>query len=207
MPPVCQASGRLLLQAALRPSGPRALDAVLPQGRTDERLTSRRDFRALLRRGGVDILQPDVSVTGLGELVKVCHPGEAHDVAVVPHCSDGPVSPAASPQVSGVALNVPPHEQGLGLHCNTGCAGLPRGEMADYLLGPAPLVPVDGAVALPAGRAPASRATRRRCVPGTASGATPMRGGAIRTGGSRSGDGRRAAPVSPARSSGARHPG
>ncbi|WP_374210440.1 enolase C-terminal domain-like protein [Streptomyces sp. CL12-4] len=143
----------------------------------------------MLRRGGVDILQPDVSVTGLGELVKVCHPGEAHDVAVVPHCSDGPVSPAASPQVSGVALNVPPHEQGLGLHCNTGCAGLPRGEMADYLLGPAPLVPVDGAVALPAGRAPASRATRRRCVPGTASGVTPMRGGAIRTGGSRSGDG------------------
>lgn len=119
---------------------------------TGERLTSRWDFRSLLQRGGVDIIQPDVSVTGLGELAKICHLAETYDVAVVPHCPNGPVSLAASLQVAAVCLNVPLHEQSLGLHYNTGYEGLPRGEMADYLVDSAPLVPVDGALAVPAGQ-------------------------------------------------------
>ncbi|WP_348273532.1 galactonate dehydratase [Streptomyces sp. B146] len=118
---------------------------------TGERLTSRWDFRTLLERGGVDILQPDVSVTGLSELARICHLAEAHDVAVVPHCPNGPVSLAASLQVAAACLNVPLHEQSLGLHYNTGHGGLPRGEMADYVRDPAPLTPVDGALAVPAG--------------------------------------------------------
>ncbi|UOG84488.1 galactonate dehydratase [Streptomyces sp. CB09030] len=118
---------------------------------TGERLTSRWDFRTLLERGGVDILQPDVSVTGLSELARICHLAEAHDVAVVPHSPNGPVSLAASLQVAAACLNVPLHEQSLGLHYNTGHGGLPRGEMADYVRDPAPLTPVDGALAVPAG--------------------------------------------------------
>ncbi|MBZ6176197.1 galactonate dehydratase [Streptomyces olivaceus] len=118
---------------------------------TGERLTSRWDFRTLLERGGVDILQPDVSVTGLSELARICHLAEAHDAAVVPHCPNGPVSLAASLQVAAACLNVPLHEQSLGLHYNTGHGGLPRGEMADYVRDPAPLTPVDGALAVPAG--------------------------------------------------------
>ncbi|MGW4570789.1 hypothetical protein [Streptomyces tendae] len=37
-------------------------------------------------------------------------------------------------------------------HYDTGHEGLPRGEMADCLLDSAPLVPVDGALAVPAGQ-------------------------------------------------------
>ncbi|MGH3658429.1 MAG: galactonate dehydratase, partial [Micromonosporaceae bacterium] len=118
---------------------------------TGERLTSRWEFRQLLNRGGVDILQPDVSLTGLTELVKICHLAEAYDVAVVPHCPNGPVSLAASLQVASACLNVPLHEQSLGMHYHSGYEGLPAGEMFDYLTDPGPLRPVDGALAVPDG--------------------------------------------------------
>lgn len=111
---------------------------------TGERLTSRWEFRELLRHGVVDILQPDVSLTGLFELEKICRMAEAFDVPVVPHCPNGPVSLAASLQVAAVCLNVPLHEQSLGLHYNTGYAGLGSAEMGDYLVDPGPLSPVDG---------------------------------------------------------------
>ncbi|WP_326794198.1 galactonate dehydratase [Streptomyces sp. NBC_01808] len=117
---------------------------------TGERLASRWEFRGLLQRGGVDILQPDVSLTGLGELAKICRMAEAFDVAVVPHSPNGPVSLAASLQVASACLNVPLHEQSLGIHYNTGYAGLPRGEMADYVPDPAPLTPTAGTLAVPA---------------------------------------------------------
>lgn len=116
---------------------------------TGERLASRWEFRGLLQRGGVDILQPDVSLTGLGELAKICRMAEAFDVAVVPHSPNGPVSLAASLQVASACLNVPLHEQSLGIHYNTGYAGLPRGEMADYVPDPAPLTPTAGTLAVP----------------------------------------------------------
>lgn len=118
---------------------------------TGERLTSRWEFRGLLERGGVDVLQPDVSLTGLHELAAVCRLAEAYDVAVVPHCPNGPVSLAASLQVASACLNVPLHEQSLGLHYHSGYAGLPAGEMSDYLTDPVPLTPVDGALPVPTG--------------------------------------------------------
>lgn len=118
---------------------------------TGERLTSRWDFARLLEGRAVDIIQPDVSLTGLFELEKICRMAEAYDVAVVPHCPNGPVSLAASLQVAACAVNVPMHEQSLGLHYNRGYAGLPPAEMHDYLADPAPLTPVNGTLPVPSG--------------------------------------------------------
>lgn len=118
---------------------------------TGERLTSRWEFRKLLEAGGVDVLQPDVSLTGVSELARICHLAEAYDVAVVPHCPNGPVSLAASLQVASSCLNVPMHEQSLGLHYHAGYEGLASAEMLDYLVDPAPLTPHRGSLAVPTG--------------------------------------------------------
>jgi galactonate dehydratase len=117
---------------------------------TGERLTSRWEFRTLLTEGVVDVLQPDVSLTGLFELEKICRMAECFDVAVVPHCPNGPVSPAASVQVAACAVNVPLHEQSLGIHYNTARAGA-SAELTDYLRDPAPLTPHAGYLDIPAG--------------------------------------------------------
>lgn len=111
---------------------------------TGERLTSRLEFARLLERRVVDVVQPDVSLTGLFELEKICRMAEAYDVAVAPHCPNGPVSLAASLQVALCAGNVVIQEQSLGLHYNRGYAGLPPAEMHDYLVDPEPLTPRDG---------------------------------------------------------------
>jgi len=118
---------------------------------TGERLLTREAFARMLSRGGVDVIQPDVSLTGLFELEKLCRMAEAYDVAVAPHCPNGPVSLAASLQVACCAGNVVIQEQSLGLHYHAGYSGLPRGEMFDYLADPRPLTPADGALARPSG--------------------------------------------------------
>lgn len=118
---------------------------------TGERLVHRTQFRELFRHGVVDIVQPDVSLTGIFELAKIAHMAEAYDVAVAPHCPNGPVSLAASLQVGFATANVVVQEQSVGLHYNQGYAGLPAAEMFDYLLDPAPLQPVDGHLALNSG--------------------------------------------------------
>lgn len=118
---------------------------------TGERLLTPEAFARLLAGGGVDIVQPDVSLTGLFGMEKLCRMAEAYDVAVAPHCPNGPVSLAASLQVACCAGNVVICEQSLGLHYHQGYAGLPRGEMPDYLTDPSVLTPVDGALARPAG--------------------------------------------------------
>lgn len=118
---------------------------------TGERLLTREAFARLLSGAAVDIIQPDVSLTGLFELEKLCRMAEAYDVAVAPHCPNGPISLAASLQVASCAGNVVIQEQSLGLHYHQGYAGLPPGEMFDYLSDPAPLAPVDGVLARPTG--------------------------------------------------------
>jgi len=141
------------------PLGPGFEDA-LPQlarltGRTPiatgERLTSRQEFARLLEQRVVDVIQPDVSLTGLFELEKICRMAEAYDVAVAPHCPNGPVSLAATLQVDACAGNVVLQEQSLGLHYNLGYAGLAAAEMHDYLRDAAPLTQQDGSLAVPAG--------------------------------------------------------
>jgi len=118
---------------------------------TGERLLTRTAFLRLLEQRAVDVIQPDVSLTGLFELEKIARMAEAFDVAVAPHCPNGPISLAASLQVACCAGNVVIQEQSLGLHYNSGYAGLPPGEMFDYLNDPIPLTPVDGRLARPAG--------------------------------------------------------
>jgi galactonate dehydratase len=137
------------------PLGPGYEDALAEVARvasrtpiaTGERLVSRWEFKRLLETRAVDILQPDVSLTGLFELEKICRMAEAYDVAVAPHCPNGPVSLAASLQVGFCAGNVVIQEQSLGLHYNRGYAGLPSAEMYDYLRDPAPLIPSQGSLA------------------------------------------------------------
>ena len=118
---------------------------------TGERVLTRADFARLLESRVVDVIQPDVSLTGLFELEKLCRMAEAYDVAVAPHCPNGPISLAASLQVACCAGNVFIQEQSLGLHYNRGYAGLPEGEMFDYLLDPVPLTPQAGHLARPTG--------------------------------------------------------
>ncbi|TCP56577.1 galactonate dehydratase [Tamaricihabitans halophyticus] len=118
---------------------------------TGERLHNRWEFKRLLESRVVDIVQPDVSLTGLFELEKICRMAEAYDVAVAPHCPNGPVSLAASLQVASCAGNVLIQEQSLGLHYNRGYAGLPSAEMHDYLVDPAPLTPHAGSLPVPGG--------------------------------------------------------
>ena len=111
---------------------------------TGERLVNRWDVKRLLDRGGVDVIQPDVSITGLFELEKIARLAEIHDVAVAPHCPNGPVSLAASLQVGFCCPNVAIQEQSLGLHYHAGYANLPAADLLDYLADPAPLTARDG---------------------------------------------------------------
>ncbi|HET9017555.1 MAG TPA: galactonate dehydratase [Thermomicrobiaceae bacterium] len=106
---------------------------------TGERLISRWQVKQLLADGTVDILQPDVSLTGLFELEKICRMAEAYDVAVAPHSPNGPISLAASLQVGFCCGNVVIQEQSLGMHYHLNYAGLPAGDLFDYLTDPAPL--------------------------------------------------------------------
>lgn len=106
---------------------------------TGERLTSRWQFAKLLSEGIVDIIQPDVSLVGLFELEKLARMAETYDVAVAPHCPNGPISLAASLQVGFCCGNVVIQEQSGGIHYNQGYADLPSGELFDYLGDPAPL--------------------------------------------------------------------
>ena len=115
---------------------------------TGERLTSRWDFLPLLTDGVVDILQPDVSITGLFELEKIARMAEPYDVVIAPHCPNGPVSLAASLQVGFCCPNVVIQEQSAGIHYHRGYAGLPSADLHDYLLDPAPLQCQDGAFVL-----------------------------------------------------------
>jgi L-rhamnonate dehydratase len=51
-----------------------------------EHVYTRYGARALLERGAVDILQPDIRWTGgLSEMVKICDLAAAHDIPVMPH--------------------------------------------------------------------------------------------------------------------------
>lgn len=114
---------------------------------TGERNYSRWQFIRLLEQRAVDVVQPDVSITGLWELVKICHLAEAYDVAVAPHCPNGPISLAASLQVDFCNGSVVIQEQSGGLHYNEGYAGLPSGELLDYSPAPGVIAPVDGGFA------------------------------------------------------------
>ncbi len=111
-----------------------------------ERLYSRYDFKRVLQRGGIDIVQPDPShAGGITETRKIAAMAEAYDVALALHCPLGPVALAACLQLDAVCHNAFIQEQSLGIHYNTG------NDLLDYLADRTVFDYADGYVAMPSG--------------------------------------------------------
>ena len=111
---------------------------------TGERLFSRYDFKRLLRTGGVDIIQPDLShAGGVTEVKKIASMAEAYDVALAPHCPLGPIALAACLTVDATSYNACIQEQSIGIHYNVGKSVL------DYVRNGEDFRFVDGRVQLP----------------------------------------------------------
>lgn len=88
---------------------------------TGERNFTRWGFKHMLTRGGVDIVQPDVShCGGILEARKIAAMAEAFDVAVALHCPLGPIALAACLQVDFCSPNAFIQEQSAGIHYNDG---------------------------------------------------------------------------------------
>ena len=88
---------------------------------TGERNFTRWGFKSMLIRGGVDIIQPDVShCGGILETRKIAAMAECFDVAVAPHCPLGPIALAACLQVDFCSPNAFIQEQSAGIHYNEG---------------------------------------------------------------------------------------
>lgn len=126
-----------------------ALPLIVPRGcpipiATGERLTSRWDFKRLLEDRVVAIIQPDVSITGLFELRKIAAMAEAYDVAVAPHCPNGPVSLAATLQLAACTPNIVIVEHSTGIHYHQGHEGLGVAEPGDFLRDRTQLDAIDG---------------------------------------------------------------
>ncbi len=96
---------------------------------TGERLFSRWEFKTLLQRGGVDIIQPDVChAGGITEMRKIASMAEAYDVAIAPHCPLGPIALASSIQIDTTCINAVIQEQSIGMHYNKG------NDVLDYMI-------------------------------------------------------------------------
>lgn len=88
---------------------------------TGERLYTRWDFKSIISQGIVDIIQPDVILTGgILETRKITAMAEAYDLAVAPHAPYGPIALAATIQVDACSPNVFIQEQSLSIHYNAG---------------------------------------------------------------------------------------
>lgn len=88
---------------------------------TGERNFTRWGFKSMLTRGGVDIIQPDVShAGGIWETRKIAAMAEAFDVSVALHCPLGPIALAACLQVDFSTPNAFIQEQSAGIHYNEG---------------------------------------------------------------------------------------
>ncbi|MCL1796640.1 MAG: galactonate dehydratase [Clostridia bacterium] len=88
---------------------------------TGERNYTRWGFKEMLTRGGVDILQPDLShCGGILEGRKIAAMAEAFDVSVAPHCPLGPIALASALQLDFTTPNAVIQEQSAGIHYNEG---------------------------------------------------------------------------------------
>ena len=94
-----------------------------------ERMYSRYEFKRVFERGGLSIVQPDLShAGGITECVKIGAMAEAYDIALAPHCPLGPVALAACLAVDFVSYNAMLQEQSMGIHYNKGA------ELLDYVV-------------------------------------------------------------------------
>ncbi|HUH56574.1 MAG TPA: galactonate dehydratase [Rhodanobacter sp.] len=111
-----------------------------------ERLYSRYDFKRVLQRGGVDIIQPDPShAGGITETRKIAAMAEAWDVALALHCPLGPIALAANLQIDAVCHNAFIQEQSLGIHYNA------ANDLLDYVIDRSVFAYEDGFVTIPGG--------------------------------------------------------
>lgn len=107
-----------------------------------ERMYSRFDFKRVFERGGLSIVQPDLShAGGITECVKIAAMAEAYDIALAPHCPLGPVALAACLQVDFVSWNAVLQEQSIGIHYNHGT------DLLDYVVNKQHFDCVDGHIA------------------------------------------------------------
>lgn len=88
---------------------------------TGERLSTRWEFKRIISEGIIDVIQPDVALTGgILEARKISAMAEASDIAVAPHAPYGPIALAATFQLDACTPNVFIQEQSLGIHYNKG---------------------------------------------------------------------------------------
>lgn len=110
---------------------------------TGERMFSRWDFKELLHRGVVDIVQPDLShAGGISEVRRIAAMAEAYDVALAPHCPLGPISLASALQIDFTCINAFIQESSLGIHYNKGY------DLLDYMQNPEVFDMEDGYISL-----------------------------------------------------------
>jgi galactonate dehydratase len=103
---------------------------------------SRFDFKRVFERGGIAIVQPDLShAGGITECIRIAAMAEAHDVALAPHCPLGPVALAACLQVDFVSWNAMLQEQSIGIHYNQSA------DLLDYVVNKQDFECVDGYIA------------------------------------------------------------
>ncbi|WP_433007823.1 galactonate dehydratase [Kribbella sp. CA-294648] len=103
-----------------------------------ERLYSRAEFMPALE-AGVAVVQPDVShAGGISELRRIAVLADSQGALLAPHCPLGPISLAASLQVSFATPNFLIQEQSRGIHYNV------DSDLTTYVTDPAPFDWVDG---------------------------------------------------------------
>ena len=103
-----------------------------------ERLYHRAEFVAPLN-AGVAVVQPDVShAGGISELRRIAVLADTHGAMLAPHCPLGPISLAASLQVSFATPNFLIQEQSRGIHYNE------SSDLTSYLVDPTPFTWVNG---------------------------------------------------------------
>ena len=94
-----------------------------------ERLVGRKEFKSLINKGIVDIIQPDISHTGgIWEIRKIAAMAETSDIALAPHCPLGPIAFAASLHINACCPNAIIQETSQGIHYNEGV------DMLDYII-------------------------------------------------------------------------
>lgn len=111
---------------------------------TGERLYSRWDYKQLFEKGGIDIIQPDLShAGGITEVKKIASMAEAYDIALAPHCPLGPIALSACLQIDATCYNAVIQEQSIGIHYNKDKSVL------DYIMNKKDFLFEDGYVKLP----------------------------------------------------------
>ena len=112
-----------------------------------ERLYTRWEFKPVLEKGFVDIIQPDLShAGGILEVRKIAAMAEAYDVAVAPHCPLGPLALGACLQIATCTPNHAIQEISLGIHYNTG-----GHDLLNFVTNKKALSPVEGYLPVPEG--------------------------------------------------------